>query len=270
MFGKKKGALPQAGQVANPSPEREDNLGAYPASVDNHPTQTRVLERALRNVTVVAVVSGLLNVSLGLAIAAMLPLQRVYPYLVKFSSKDDQVVNIEPMEIDGTSLEYATEDNVRDYVTMRHTFVPNEDLMKVRTGPRSRLRARTDTNAYSAFEKAAESERKIMLEQRYSRDVVINSVTKVNNDLWQVNFTTIDTISGASVPPPGLSGGVASTVTSDSGASTVVGNIGATASKQTWQATMRIEYRPQSVTYNNRLVNPLGFTVMEYAVQRRN
>ena len=41
------------------------------------------------------------------------------------------------------------------------------------------------------------------------------------------------------------------------------------AATKNWLATMTITYEPQAVSYDKRLLNPLGFTVTDYSVVAR-
>lgn len=282
MFGKGKkeaGAISLAKtDVAQEGPG--DNLGPFPADVDNSPSKSRAQERALRAVSIVAIVSAMMNVALIMLVITLFPLQKVFPYLVTFKNQDNQVVSIEPMDINQSGLVYATEDNVRDYVTQRHSFIPNKTIMDARWGANSKLFARTSSELYAQFASPARDETKRMLESGYERTVEISNVQRLpqqagDGETWQVNFTTHDT-----VPTQGgtLSGGSLSNPTpvgqSAAGFGPAPGmpvaeqapTTAPTVNDQNWTATMRVNYQPQRVTYNQRLINPLGFTVTDYSV----
>lgn len=284
MFGNGKGKAPAPVNLGkeNAVAQPVDDLGRYPAEVDSNPSKERSQERALRAVSLVAIVAGMMCIALIMLLITLFPLQKVYPYLVTFKSQENQVVSIEPMSIEAPGMLYATEDNVRDYIIQRHSFVPIAATMSVQWGKDSRLAARTTPELYAKFADAARDETERMMTAGYARTIDINSVNRIAADTWQVAFTTHDalptnggTLSAApftagqpgapagapsSAPAPGTSAFAAAQAQAQAGVEKT--------NDQTWIATMRVEYRPQSVTYDKRLLNPLGFTVTDYSVSR--
>lgn len=282
MFGKKKSAPPAAVSLAkNPSNDVvTDDLGRFPAEVDSNPSRERAQERALRAVSLVAIVAGMMCIALIMMIITLFPLQKVYPYLVTFKDQDNQVVSIEPMSIEAPGMLYATEDNVRDYVIQRHTFVPIVATMSAQWGADSRLAARTTPDLYAKFADAARSETERMMTAGYARTLDINSVNRIAADTWQVGFTTYDALptnAGTLSAAPFTAGQPGSPVTGPAPAPGTSAFAAAQeqaqqtverTNNQTWIATMRVDYLPQNVTYDKRLLNPLGFTVTDYSVSR--
>lgn len=284
MFGKGKDkGAPPAMSLEKDRPE--DDLGRFPGEVDTNPTKERALERALRAVSLVAIVAGLLCVALTMLLITLFPLQKVYPYLITFKTQDNQVVSIEPVSIDAPGILYATEDNVRDYVIQRHTFVPIEAVMKQRWDKDSRLAARTAPDLYAKFADASKSETTQMLTAGYARTLDLNSVNRISADTWQVAFTTHDALptNGGTLSAPPFKVGqrdgdgnvVAPTGPAPAPGTSAFAQAQEQANQavektndQTWIATLRVEYRPQNVTYDKRLLNPLGFTVTDYSVSR--
>ena len=253
--------------VSSPSPQEEvrDDLGEYPDNVSDQPSHQRAIERTLRAVTFVAVVSGLINVAQIMLLITLLPLQKVVPFMVTFKNQDNQVVRIEPLEVDAKSLRFATEDSVRQYVVQRHKATPDFAVMNAQWGPRSRIAAQTSLENYQKFRAAADSELKELVSRNYSRDVQINTVSLLpgSEGIWQVSFTTIDRSAGQVIPAP--STGTFGTSTSVS----TPGIVQQGESRQEWVATLRVDYQPKRVQFNDRLLNPLGFTVIDYSVTRR-
>lgn len=268
MFGKgNKGAKPLS--IAKTD---GDDLGPFPAEVDTNPSQSRAQERALRAVSIVAIVSGMMNIALIMLLIMLFPLQKVFPYLVTFKSQDAQVVSIEPMDVTSPGALYATEDAVRDYITQRHSFVPVESAMKAQWGPGSRLAARTGVEIFQKFNEAIKAESTRMMAAGYTRSVTINSVQRIAQDTWQINFTTTDSLptNGGTLTAQGAPG-VKPTDGQGFGQAEAIAASQAsvpTESSQTWIATMRVDFEPQRITYDKRLLNPLGFTVTDYSVSR--
>ena len=276
MFGKKQSKKP----VAKPEFEetREDDLGPYPADVDSNPTKQRVLERALRMTTVGLGVSATANVALVALIIALLPLKQVYPYLVTFKESDEKVVAIEPLTADAPGIQFATEANVRQYVKLRHTFSPIESFINTQWGPDSQLAAMSDAGEYSKFAEAAVQEKTQMMTRGLSRSIDIESATMVRPDTWQVAFTTTETPGGNEgtlTASPATGAAQRPSVTGGFGTGDGVGgvpmiNVNPPKVTKRWLATMNIAYQPQRITFDKRLLNPLGFTVVDYSVIERN
>lgn len=260
--------------------DREDDLGPYPHNVDSNPTQQKILERALRMSTIGLGVSAAANVALVGLIIAILPLKEVYPYLVTFKDSDDQVVALEPIGSSAPGIKYATEASVRQYVKLRHTFSPIESFMDAQWGKGSQLAAMTDSGEFGEFERAAGNERTQMMSRGFSRSIDIESATMINPGTWQVAFKTTETLGGNSgTLTPEISGPPTSqssnTLPTNSGFGSGTQNVGVISvaparTTRTWLATMTVDYQPQRISYDSRLLNPLGFTVTDYSVIERN
>lgn len=245
-----------------------DDLGPYPSDVDNNPTQQRILERALRAITIVATVEGLIIVALVMMIIAIFPLKEVYPYLVTFKGNEQQVVSIEPIAVDAPGIEYATEANVRDYVVQRHAFKPVETAMDAQWGPESRLAAMTEKAEFKEFETASELEKARMMQSGFSREIKIESAAMIRPDTWQVAFTTYDSLGGHNGT---LTADPTQSVDPAQGPTAIMtADLTPRSTPKRWLATMTIDYHPQNITYEKRLLNPLGFTVTDYSVTGRN
>lgn len=248
------------------STEREDDLGPFPADVDDSPTRQRVVERALRMTTIGLAVSAVSNVAFVSLIIAMFPLKEISPYIMTVKEKDDQIVALEPLATGAPGIQYATEANVRQYVKLRHGFTPVNSIMDARWGSGSQLSVMTTEAEFAEFSQSASAERLRLMELGMNRDIRIESATMIRPDTWQVNFVTNESRGGAG-------GTLSSGALADSDATPE--ELAITASSiptntRRWLATMTINYEPQRVSYDQRLLNPLGFTVTDYSVTERN
>ena len=265
MFGKKdKGKEHEVRSVD------ANDLGPYPEKVNSSPSKQTTTERALRMTTIGLGVSAASNIAFVSLIIAMLPLKEVYPYMVTFKESDDQVVALEPISTSAPGIQYATEANVRQYVKLRHSFSPVNSIMDAQWGPASMLAAMTDEQAFGKFTQSSGAERAQLMQLGYNRQIEIESATMIRPDTWQVNFTSIDSRGGAGGT---LSSGIltqdSSSAEADPMASIQASMVPASTTRR-WLATMTINYEPQRVSYDERLLNPLGFTVTEYSVTERN
>ena len=277
MFGRKSQKTNEAA-VRRPNvtdTESGDNLGPYPANVDDSPTQQRVLERGLRNVTISLGISGMMNIAMISFIIAMFPLKEVQPYLITFKDQSNQVVSIDPLAIDAPGIAYATEDNVRDYINQRHSFTPVASAMTAQWGPDSRLAARTLKPLYEKFEGAMKTEQTRMMTQGFTRRINIETVNQLRPDTWQVLFETQDSLGGSggtltADPTRQQQSGTANVGSGMVTQETLLqGDLTPQIATQKWVATMTIDYQPQNTTYEKRLLNPLGFVVTDYSVTAR-
>lgn len=259
MFGKNK---PKKEKVLTPG---EDDIGPYPAKVDDNPTEVKVLDRAIRMLTIGFIVSAAVNAGLLMLLMSVFPLKEVYPYLVTFQDKSEQVIAIEPLSTSSPGIAYATESNIREYVNQRHSFYPVPSRMDAQWGPASKLAAMSSDKEYGEFQKASEAEKSLLSARNLTREIQIESVTMLRPDTWQVAFKTNDSV--------GADGGTLTRPNVETGRRTndvITADLAPQINTKSWIATLEINYEPQSVSYDNRLLNPLGFTVTDYSVTSRN
>lgn len=197
-----------------------------------------------RAFAVVFAVSLCCNFILTYAITATMPLYRVEPYIFIFSNKEEQIYRIErPKKI--KEYKYLTEMFVREYVILRNTFVTDVDEMELRWGKNSKIFEMSDQNPqrtgnYKEFrEKHANQALELIRKYNLERKINIISVNEASNGWWNVEFKATDMM--PSYGAPRIS---------------------------SWTAHLRVGYRAKTVRFNERLKNPLGFTVMEYKMEK--
>lgn len=178
----------------------------------------------------------------GIAITMMLPGYKVVPVFVTFSDKADQVVRIEPPSGRLQSIDILAEQYVRDYIVMRHTITTDKAETIDRWGTRVRLMS-TET-AYSRFLEETRPIYEEMEKGNFTRTIKVNSVLKTQPGFYQVEFESFDRKQGQ---------GLADTEDT----------------RNVWIAQLRIGYIPRNVSYQQRNLNPFGFTVFEYSVARK-
>lgn len=198
-----------------------------------------------RAFAVVFAVSLCCNFILTYAIMATMPLYRVEPYIFIFSNKEEQIYKIErPKKI--KEYKYLTEMFVREYVILRNTFVTDLDEMESRWGKNSKIfemsyqNPQKGTDKYKEFrEKHANQAMELIRKYNLERKINIISVNEAANGWWNVDFKATDMM--PSYGAPRIS---------------------------SWSAHLRVGYRAKTVRFNERLKNPLGFTVMEYKMEK--
>ena len=192
-----------------------------------------------RAFAVIVAVSLCCNFILILTIGQLLPLYRLESFMLTFENKQEQVYNIQPLS-DMDSRKEITETFVREYVLMRSAFSSNMKEMESRWLPGGPIQEMSSSAVYQAFiEKTAKKALDIIKNKGLVRSVRIMTVNELGNGMWQVEYETRDMY--PSSPAPQV---------------------------EYWTASLRVGYRKKSVKYGERLNNPIGFTVVRYALSR--
>lgn len=193
-----------------------------------------------RAFAVIMVISLCCNVVLLLAIAQVIPLFRVEPYLLTFQNKEEQIYNIVPYSGDLTENKSITETFVRSYVLQRSTIVNDEAEMEIRWMPGGPIQEMSSSAVYDEFiSKTAKRALDLIRQKGLQRKINILTVNELGQGLWQVEYETSDMYPSSSKPEVNY-----------------------------WTASLRVVYRQKSVKFNDRLNNPVGFTVIRYSLMR--
>jgi type IV secretory pathway component VirB8 len=215
-----------------------DHIGRYPAEFQVTALEGRRYLWTARAFAIGMYVSLALNLMLAGALVAITPLKRVEPFLVNFSPKDQQVLRIEPFARATPGFEVMTEYLIHEYVKMLHEIIPDEKETLARY--KGFLQSRTDPGQYDYFVRNDLAKFAEARSKGATRTIDIKRVNKLSEGYYQVEFTANDfDRSGNEI------------LTSD------------------LVATMRIAFVPSQVDFSNRFVNPLGFTVQQYSLSRR-
>lgn len=190
-----------------------------------------------RAFAIITAISLCCNIILFLAIAQVVPLYRIEPFLLTFQNKEEQVYNIQPVA--GMEDEKAiTEVFVREYVLLRSSFDRNIPEMESRWMPGGPVQEMSSSAVYDDFlQNTAQRALEIIRTRSLMRSVRILTVNELGRGLWQVEYETQDMYPDSATPDINY-----------------------------WTASMRITYRPKTVKYGERLKNPIGFTVTQYSL----
>lgn len=215
-----------------PLPRREDVFVA-------NNNEKRYLWTA-RAFAIITAISLCCNVVLLLAIIQVMPLFRVEPYLLTLQSKDEQVFNIVPVNMDMADQKSITETFVRSYVLQRSTMVRDIQEMETRWMPGGPIQEMSSSAVYDEFvNKTANRALDLIKKRGLQRDLKILTVNELGKGLWQVEYETRDMYPDSRAPEVNY-----------------------------WTASLRVMYRRKSVKYGDRLNNPIGFTVTRYSLVR--
>lgn len=232
--------------ITNRANAPHQNIRRAPASA-SRPAQDDVIVNAgerrylwtARAFAVIVAISLCCNFVLILAIGQLLPLYRLESFILTFENKQEQVYDIQPIA-NMESRKEVTETFVREYVLMRSAFSNNVSEMEARWMPGGPIQEMSSSAVYQAFlEKTAKRALNIIKNKGLVRVVRIMTVNELGNGLWQVEYETRDMY--PSSPAPEV---------------------------EYWTASLRVGYRKKNVKYGERLNNPIGFTVVRYALSR--
>ena len=190
-----------------------------------------------RAFAIITAISLCCNIILILAISQVIPLYRIEPFLLTFQNKEDQVYNIQLVQ--GLEDEKAiNEVFVREYVLLRSSFDRDIPEMESRWMPGGQVQEMSSQTVYEDFiRNTANRALELIRTRNLQRTVRILTVNELGRGLWQVEYETQDMYPDSAVPDVNY-----------------------------WTANMRITYRPKTVKYDERLKNPIGFTVVQYSL----
>ena len=193
-----------------------------------------------RAFAVITALSLCCNLILILAILQVVPLYRVEPFLLTFQNRSEQVYNIQPLTNELRNRKAITEVFVREYVLLRSTFTSDVSEVETRWMPGGPIQEMSTNRIYQDFlDNVAKKAVEMIKNQGMVRDVKILSVNELKEGVWQVEYETRDTYPDSLAPEVAY-----------------------------WTASLNVMYRKKTVKYGDRLKNPVGFTVVNYALSR--
>jgi type IV secretory pathway component VirB8 len=221
------------------APLQQDELGAYlmrhdtPQSAERHSSAVSKLAIAALGLSLSV------NAVLSVVILQMFPLYRVVPFFVTFSDRADSVVTINPPKANLTSLAILTEENVRTYVRSRHAI--SADPQETYNRWSGVVRAMSTPEVYSGFLTETKPIYDSITQKKFTRTISIKSVNETSPGFFRIEFEAIDRRIGEGL--------------TDSGED-----------HRTFISELRYVNAAQAVRYEDRFLNPLGFTVVNYSV----
>lgn len=222
-----------------------DKIGAFPRDYDTDALPERRSAAMARIMAIVAVVEAFVIAALAFAIAALMPLQKVVPMVITSNDKGDEIIRVNPTSLESPTADYVTEIALRDYVNKRYSIVGSSAEQAANWGPGSTVHLMTKPEAYDQFAVLAKSEWERLRNSRITRSVRIDSVRKIGETTWQVEFRTTDKADETPFQQA------------------------ASGTSQAWVSTFEIAFEPKNVRYADRLNNPFGMTIVSANDARR-
>ncbi|AXK43778.1 VirB8/TrbF family protein [Erythrobacter aureus] len=222
-----------------------DKVGAYPADYDTDALPERRMAAFARMMAVISVVEAFAIIALVCVIAVLLPLQKIVPMVVASNDKGDEIIHLNPSTLESPTVDYVSEIGLRNYVVKRYSIVGSDAEQAINWGNGSVVQLMTMPEAYTSFMTAARAEHERLRQAGMIRKVRIDSVRKIGDTTWQVEFVTTDMAEETPFAP------------ASSGTS------------RTWISTFDVAFEPKNVSYSDRLNNPFGMTVRSVNDARR-
>jgi len=196
-------------------------------------------------ITKIAILSSvflLLSNLINLAVLyALLPLKEIRPYLIAVHPKSEQIVTIEPVNKGRLGFDILMEAMVRQYVLLRESIDFQTETVRWQ-----KVYWFSEKSIYENFENLMKKENpdspfKKFYDRGITRLVKIVSSQcfgSVAPNIWQVEWQARDTNLKS----------------------------GKLISRTNYISTLTVSVMKQKVELNDRFINPLGFTVIEYSV----
>ena len=195
-------------------------------------TERRYLWMA-RTFALVAVVSFLSTLILLIALFSLLPIVRVQPFYLTTLNKDQQVIRVVRPNFNNINMQMLSESLIRQYLLARMI----DGIINWMSSP----------VVFEEFGRTAEAALNQARNDGLTRAVKILNITPYRTEkngtaIWRAEIELTDLKYGDSEPVRSL-----------------------------WQITLRIRFKPtrQGLKWEQRLKNPLGFTVENFGIQRK-
>ncbi len=251
LFSKKgKAASPNLRTEAGTDAEAESQGPQFPLAHDTPAIPGRSIAWASRLVGLFALVSMMLNITLGMALVTLLPLKQVQPFLVQIAEDKNVFTTIRPIPEAIGGLPLLTEKLVGEYVQYRHEIVRSQIIMEQRWTANGQVALMSSGAEFGRFQRQAAATFEALRQSDVTQEVVIDVVNPIRFwsegppaqlGVYQVQFRTIGRDAGNRV-----------------------------ISTRYWNATIEFSFQTlEGVANDRRLLNPTGFVASTYTLAER-
>lgn len=199
---------------------------------------------ALRSVSFGLFGSILLNLVLGFVIVGLFPLKEVRPFLVQLADEGRIAAAINPIQDVFDAKDILTEKLVREYVVSRLEVVRSDEVLRARWGAKGMIGLMSATDEYDRFVDEVEAK--------------VNAIRELNGEVRAeiVNVTPIK---------------IGSTYVVDARVTTFNERNRQLGEPIEIAVTLDIDFLPLTgLTYEQLLINPTGFTVLNFLISEKN
>ena len=199
-----------------------------------------------RTFALVAVVSFLSTIMLIMALYSLLPIVRVQPFYLTTLNKDQQVISVVRPNFRQINMQLLSESFIRQYILARLTVGSNIAELERRWGIDGIINWMSSAVVYEEFSKTADIALNQARNDGLTRNVKILNIVPLRaeqggGNVWRAEIELTDMKYGDSAPV-----------------------------RTRWLVTMKVEFQTtrKGLTWEKRLNNPLGFTVVRFVIQK--
>ncbi len=193
-----------------------------------------------------SVSSLIVLMSFSLSLFKISPQVFVEPFMIISQDNTEDIVRAEAMIYDMASKDKILEIYMRQYIILRNTIIPDEVEMQTRWYPGGMIHFYSDDPIFAEFSTEVNKTISQSLRSKVSQSVVIDTIGKVGGDkspIWKATFRTFELSPGA--------------IDSKTGAMKLT--------TKYWTASISANFYTNRTFLGRRLMNPLGFTVIDYS-----
>ncbi len=198
-----------------------------------------------RFLVLVTILSMTFLVLSSLVLFRMAPRVTVEPLLLVKNTSSNDLISHEPIAFNMPSRDALMKMYIRQYIMLRNTIIHDQTEMQTRWMAGGMVHFLSSPEVYNEFGASTAKNWKQIISQPLTREVEIVSMSKQggnNSPTWVVDFKTYDL--------PNVKGTRASAENVDS---------------KFWTTAITAMFIPERSFSFNRLINPLGFTVVRYS-----
>lgn len=238
--------MPQEYTQAQEQDQQSDQIVYEEDISEEAVTERRYLWMA-RTFALVAVVSFMSTLILVIALFSLLPIVRVQPFYLTTLNKEQQVIRVVRPNFKTINMQMLSESFIRQYLLARLTVNSNIAELERRWGIDGVINWMSAPVVFEEFGRSAENALNQARNDGLTRSVKILNIVpyrteKDGSTVWRAEIELTDLKYGDSEPIRSL-----------------------------WVVTMRIQFKPNrtGLKWEQRLKNPLGFTVERFGMQRK-
>src|SRR3546814_7935630 len=112
--------------------------------------------------------------------------------VITSNDKGDEIIRVNPTTLESPTADYVTEIQLRNYSNKRYSVVGTNAEQTINWGPGSVVQLMSAPESYENFMRTAKPEWDRLRASGMSRKVRIDSVRKIGEKTWQVEFMTTD------------------------------------------------------------------------------
>lgn len=242
MFSKR--GAKGSGALDMPETVEQASMGSegYPKDFAVGALRERRLLMALRSMGIALSAAIIVVIVQAFLLVSLFPLKEIRPFLVQVSNEGSVVASIKPIQDTFEAKDILTEKLVREYVINRHEILRSDVIMQERWGADFYLGVTTERDEYRRFREQVTPVLTEIRQQGAARRAEILSVSAVRvGEVYIVDFRSTSYDQNDKI-----------------------------VDERIYTATLEVDFRSlNDLTREQMLINPTGFTVVNYSLAEK-